>query len=154
MAIKGFRHSGIVVKDMEKSMQFYCKMLNHKVIVDFIEEGKYFEDLIGISNARARVVKAGLPDKTFVELIQFLNIDYYEKSFLGFNFRGCNHICFNDDDIETTYSSLVENGVNFITPPLASEFDPVKTCFCRDPDGTLVQFVEVTDVENIQPGLE
>ncbi len=154
MTIKGFRHSGIVVKDMNKSMEFYCGMLNHQVIVDFIEEGQYFENLIGISEARARVVKAGLPDKTFVELIQFLNIDYFDKEFSGFNLRGCNHICFNDDNIEATYANLVENGVKFITPPLASEFDPVKTCFCYDPDGTLVQFVEITDTTSIQPGLD
>ena len=154
MAIKGFRHSGIVVKDMEKSMHFYCEMLNHEVIVDFIEKGNYFENLIGLSKAEARVVKAGLPDKTFVELIQFLNIDFHDKNFRGFNIRGCNHICFNDDDIEGTYNNLLNQGISFITPPLASEFDPVKTCFCYDPDGTLVQFVEVTDTENIQPGLE
>lgn len=154
MTVKGFRHSGIVVKSMEKSMKFYCDLLNHKVIVDFIEEGKYFENLIGIADARARVVKAGLPDKTFVELIEFLNVDIFDKNFSGFNFRGCNHICFNDDDIETTHNNLVKEGVVFITPPLASEFDPVKTCFCYDPDGTLVQFVEITDSQNIQPGLD
>ena len=154
MAIKGFRHSGIVVKNMEKSIELYCGMLNHNEIVAFIEEGKYFENLIGIPDARARVVKAGLPDKTFVELIEFLNIDFFEKDFSGFNFRGCNHICFNDDDIEGTHTNLIKKGIKFITPPLASEFDPVKTCFCYDPDGTLVQFVEITDSEKIQPGLD
>ena len=154
MTITSFRHSGIVVKNMEDSMNFYCDLLGHKVIVDFTEEGKYFDDLIGMNEAKARVVKAGLPDKTFVELIQFLNHDYYQKEFTGFNFRGVNHICFTDDDIEDTHSRLVENGIKFITRPLASDFDPVKTCFCYDPDGTLVQFVEITDKSTIQPGLD
>jgi len=37
---------------------------------------------------------------------------------------------------------------------LASDFDPVKSCFCYDPGRTLVQFVEVTDPDLIRDGLK
>jgi hypothetical protein len=40
---------------------------------------------------------------------------------------------------------MTARGVKFVTPPLQSDFDPVKTCFCYDPDNTLVQFVQILD---------
>ena len=43
--LKSFRHPGIVVKDMESAIRFYCDYLGHKVIVDFIEKGDYFNKL-------------------------------------------------------------------------------------------------------------
>ena len=37
--ISSFRHAGVVVKDMEAAIRFYCDYLEHEVIVDFIEKG-------------------------------------------------------------------------------------------------------------------
>jgi hypothetical protein len=122
--ISSFRHVGVVVKDMESAMRFYCDYLEHEVIVDFIEKGDYFNRLIGLVETEARVVKVHSPDGIYLELIEFLN------------------------------HPVVDRGVEFISPPLASDFDPVKTCFCYDPDRTLVQFVEVTDPDLIRDGLK
>ena len=38
--------------------------------------------------------------------------------------------------------SLKRNKVKFFSPPLASDYDNVKTCFCYDPDFNLVQLVQ------------
>lgn len=141
--VSKYRHAGIIVRDMEKSIGFYCGLLGHKILVDFTEKGDYFSSLIGLERAEARVVKAHAPDGTFVELIQFKTHDAIEPSTAEFNARGCNHICFTVDDIEALYESMVGHGVRFITRPLQSDFDPVKTCFCYDPDDALVQFVQI-----------
>jgi len=71
--ISSFRHVGVVVKDMESAMRFYCDYLEHEVIVDFIEKGDYFNRLIGLVETEARVVKVHSPDGIYLELIEFLN---------------------------------------------------------------------------------
>ena len=40
------------------------------------------------------------------------------------------------------YKKLKNKGVKFFSKPLNSIYDPVKTCFCYDPDYNLIQFVE------------
>jgi len=152
--ISSYRHVGIVVKSMELAMRFYCDYLEHKVIVDFIEKGSYFNRLIGLEEAEARVVKAHSPDGRYLELIEFLNYPVGNGHQDSFASIGCNHICFTVTNIDDLYAKLVDRGVDFISPPLASDFDPVKTCFCYDPDRTLVQFVEVTDSKSILDGLK
>ena len=41
-----YRHTGIVVRNIQKSRRFYCDLLNLKIIQNFIEEGEYFNKLI------------------------------------------------------------------------------------------------------------
>lgn len=139
---------------MEKSINFYCNLLEHKIIVDFIEKGDYFSQIIGLENSEARVVKASAPDGVYVELIQFLTHSSIKPINNEFNIKGRAHICYTVESIEQIYKHLVSNNIKFISPPLESPFDPVKTCFCYDPDNTLIQFVEVTDSSSIRKGLK
>ena len=62
-----------------------------------------------------------------------------------FNVIGCNHIALTVTDIDNIFEDLKKAGVTFISEPLSSTYDPVKTTFCYDPDNTLVQFVEIFD---------
>ena len=55
---------------------------------------------------------------------------------------GIMHLCFTVKKIDNLYKKLKKNKVKFLSPPLKSEFDPVRTFFCYDPDFHLVQFVE------------
>ena len=77
-------------------------------------------------------------------MIQFTTHKAIPPATTNFNAIGCNHVCFTVDDIESLYNRMSSRGVKFVTRPLQSDFDPVKTCFCYDPDGTLIQFVEIT----------
>ena len=44
--ITNYRHTGLVVKNLQRSKKFYCKLLNFKVIQNIIDEGDYFNKLI------------------------------------------------------------------------------------------------------------
>ena len=55
------------------------------------------------------------------------------------------HICFTVKNIEKFFNKLKKNNIKFISPPLKSDFDPVKTCFFFDPDNNYVQIVEDTE---------
>ena len=141
--IKKYRHTGIIVNDISKSRKFYCNLLNLKIIQNFVEEGDYFNKLIKEKKLRAKVIKAISPDKVYVELIEFINAKKNKiKTPKRFYSVGAMHLCFTVKGIDNLYKKLKKNNVKFLSPPLKSDFDPVKTCFCYDPDYNLVQFVE------------
>ena len=79
------RHVGLIVKNLAKSKKFYGKMLGLKLKKELYEHGKYFNTLIGLKNSQAKVVKINLPDKTYIELIEFIkpksSIKKYGKLF-------------------------------------------------------------------------
>ncbi len=148
--ITKFRHVGIAVTDMQRSLKFYRDLLGFSIVVDEIEEGEYFNRLIGIQNARGHVVKLSAPDGTILELFQFFSHPLAKPPVHAFNIMGCNHIAYTVNDINQLYEKLIRNGVTFLSEPLSSTYDPVKTMFCYDPDKTLVQFVEILDSESIR----
>ncbi len=141
--ITNYRHTGLVVQNLEKSKNFYCKLLNFKIIQNIIEEGDYFNKLINEKNLVAKVIKAKLPDNIVLELLEFKNAKKRKiKKPRRYYPVGTMHICVTVKNIIKVYKKLKKNKVKFFSPPLASEYDPVKTCFCYDPDFNLVQFVE------------
>jgi catechol 2,3-dioxygenase-like lactoylglutathione lyase family enzyme len=152
--ITKFRHPGIVVEDMERSLRFYRDALGFSIVVDEIEKGEYLSRLIGLNDAIERVVKVAVQDGTVIELMEMLSPLAQMPSTYDFNVIGCNHIAFTVTDIEQIYTNLKSVGVEFISEPLSSPYDPVKTMFCYDPDKTLVQFVEIFDETTMRKGLE
>ena len=141
--ITHYRHTGLVVKNIKKSKNFYCNILNLRIIQNFIEEGDYFNNLIGEKNKRAKVIKAISSDFIYLELIEFINSKKAKrKKPENYTKIGAIHICFTVKNIENLYKKLKKNKVLCISKPLASDFDDVKTFFCYDPDYNLVQLVE------------
>jgi len=141
--ITNYRHTGLVVKNLERSRKFYCKLLNFKVIQNIIEEGDYFNKLINEKGLRAKVIKARLPDNVVLELLEFINLKKTSiKKPRRYYPVGTIHMCFTVKNINKVYKRLKKDRIKFFSPPLASDYDNVKTCFCYDPDFNLVQLVE------------
>ena len=141
--ITNYRHTGLVVKNLQRSIKFYCQLLNFKVIQNIIEEGEYFNKLINEKKLRAKVIKARLQDNVVLELLEFINAKKKSiKKPRRYYPVGTIHMCFTVKNIEQVYKKLKRNKVKFLSPPLASDYDNIKTCFCYDPDFNLVQFVE------------
>ena len=141
--ITNYRHTGLVVKNLQRSRKFYCQLLNFKVIQNIIEEGDYFNKLINEKKLRAKVIKARLQDNVVLELLEFINAKKKSiKKPRRYYPVGTMHLCFTVKNIEQVYKKLKRNKVKFLSPPLASDYDNIKTCFCYDPDFNLVQFVE------------
>ena len=141
--ITSYRHTGIIVRNINKSKRFYCNLLNLKVIQNFIEDGDYFNKLINGKNLKAKIIKAVSADNVYVELIEFINAKKIKiKKPKKYTKVGEIHLCFTVKKIDQLYKKLKKNGIKFLSPPLKSVFDPVKTCFCYDPDFNLIQFVE------------
>jgi len=141
MIIK-FRHTGIIVSDINKSTNFYSKILGLKINERLDEQGEYFNSLTDLKKQKAKVSKIILPDKTVIELIQFIPRSKKKQIKHKFNKIKQMHICFTVKNIDNYYKNLKKKKIKFVSKPLKSDFDPVKTCFFYDPDFNLVQIVE------------
>ena len=124
------RHVGIIVGDLKISTKFYTKFLVLKLKKKLIEKGEYFNKLIGYKRRVAKVVKIDLPDKTYIELIEFTDPKKIRKNKIEkFDKIKQMHICFTVKKIDFYFKRLKKLKVRFVSPPLKSDFDPLKTCF-------------------------
>ena len=55
-------HTGFVVKNMEKSLAFYCGLLGFVEERNWIREGDYISGITGLKGERLHVVYLGIGD--------------------------------------------------------------------------------------------
>ena len=105
--ITNYRHTGLVVKNLQRSIKFYCQLLNFKVIQNIIEEGDYFNKLINEKKLRAKVIKARLQDNVVLELLEFINAKKKSiKKPRRYYPVGTMHLCFTVKNIEQVYKKI------------------------------------------------
>ena len=142
--MKAVRHFGIVVRDLQGSLHFYRDLLGLKVVKAMDETGEFIDLLLSLKDARVTTIKMSADNgPTLVEILAFNSHSRdpcgdYEA------FRvGPSHIAFTVDDLDAVYHHLLNAEVHFNAPPQLSPDGSAKVTFCRDPDGTLVELVEV-----------
>ena len=67
------RHTGIVVTDIEKSIQFYNRYFGFEVRKDMVESGKYIDNFCSLDNVKVRTVKMALENGDMIELLDFVS---------------------------------------------------------------------------------
>lgn len=148
--LKGFHHMGIVVEDMARSLGFYEKVLGGTIGLDLMMDLPQFGAGVGIPGAKARIVFLQIPGLSpQVELIQYISPagkqtagDFSPTAF------GTTHLAFLVGDIEQVYRDLNQKGVRFTSKPSAFPAEHpllggVKFCYFRDPDGAVLELIEV-----------
>ena len=140
--IKGIRHTGIVVTDMDKALKFYRDLLGLKIVKDSKAEGEYIDNILGISAVRLRMVKLTTADGSIVELLQYLSHPGKAPDNPQICDIGCSHLAFTVDDIDREYERLSQGGVGFNSPPCTSPDGYARVAFCHDPDGASIELVE------------
>ena len=141
-----FRHIGIVVKNLERSQKFYKKYFNFKVKRKMKEGGKFLETLLGAKKIKAKTTKMSDSTKEVcLELLYF----YKNKNFKQ-NKRipsvwdfGPTHFAITVKNLDKKYTLMRKNKIKFINKPIISVDGKAKVAFCKDPDGVLLELVEL-----------
>ena len=68
--ITAFRHTGIVVSEMDTALKFYKDMLELELVVDTVEESEHIDKILGLSSVRLRIVKLSIGNGILLELLQ------------------------------------------------------------------------------------
>ena len=122
-------------------------MLGLKIVRDMNEKGDYLDNMLSLKDANVRTVKLGLSNQnTLVELLEFHS--HADKEIRNFYTIGASHIAFTVENIEKLYEKLSNENIKFNAPPQKSPDGLVKVTFCKDPDGTPIELVEMLDADN------
>jgi len=121
--IKTLGHICIHSNDLERSRNFYCGALGLKPHFDFLKDGELFGFYLQVAPGH------------FIEVF---------KADPAAEIRGqrIHHFCLEVDDIDALRDLLVKHGVE-VTPKRLG-CDQSWQCWCKDPDGTEVEFQQYT----------
>ena len=132
------RHSGIVVRDLKESLDFY-RYLGFRTVNDDVETGEFIDNILGFEKCEVRTVKMICDGKQMIELLEYRNPESPDFTKL-INSIGCSHLALTVDNLELLYENLIKKGVDFVNPPCSNE--KVKVAFCIDPNDVYLELVE------------
>lgn len=124
-----FLHTMIRVKDVERSLDFYTRLLGMRVLrnMDF-EGGRFTNIFVGYGDENSNAV---------IELTH--NWDQEEPYTHG---SGFGHLAVGVPDIYATCEALEAEGVNIPRPPGPMKHGTTVIAFIEDPDGYKIELVE------------
>tara|TARA_B100001123_G_C14932263_1_gene876235 strand:+ start:197 stop:628 length:432 start_codon:yes stop_codon:yes gene_type:complete len=138
-----FRHIGIAVKNIEDSLFFYKKYFGFKIEKDLIEGGEYLQKFLKIKNIKARTIKLiNKNSNVRLELLKFEKVNQNTHDIQISDF-GLTHFSLTIDDIDNFYSTFIKNNIFCLSEPIISVDKKTKAMFCKDPNGVLIELVEV-----------
>ena len=139
--IEGIRHAGIVVRNLEKTQDFYLK-LGFKIQSKSLEKGPFIESVTGIKDVNIRWIKMNLPDGNLLELIKYNNPVEEKEIFLqDANQLGMSHLAFNIRNIDLFCKNVIKLGGNIVNAPVLTENKQFKVAYCHDVEGNLFEAV-------------
>jgi catechol 2,3-dioxygenase-like lactoylglutathione lyase family enzyme len=141
--IKAVRHAGVVVRDLEKSAEFYCA-LGFFEDDRAIEEGCFIDTVVGLQNTKLEWIKLRALDGYLLELLQYHSHPEKEEiTKQKSNQLGCSHLAFSVDDIDTVCNGIKKIGGSVVNLPALTNDKKVKVAYCHDNEGNLMEIVEV-----------
>jgi methylmalonyl-CoA/ethylmalonyl-CoA epimerase len=130
----GIHHVGINVSNMMTSLAFYRDLLGLSVIwEDRLEGEKGFHAVVLLT-----------PDSaTQLELVSYPENSAISHLNLTDRSLGINHVCFEVHELDKIYGLLQGNGKGVLGPIEDDPANGVKFFYARDPDGTILEFMQV-----------
>ena len=141
--LKSFNHTGFVVRDLDRSVDFYTNVLGMNVARRMEREGEFINQVLGFPNAHIKGAFMDRGEGHQLELIQYIT----PPSGPGGGSRndlGATHLAFNVEDIDATFDQLVSRGALRLNPP--AEVAPGRrVCYMQDPDRNWIELIEDTN---------
>ena len=141
--IASIRHTGIVVNDIDKSLNFWCNTLGFKLIKKMTEQGSEIDLMIGLKNVKVTTAKLSDANGNLLELLKFHShpdIKCWEGKPYS---TGITHIAIKVDDFDETIAKFKELGIKLENKPIISRDKKVKVVYIRCIEGLLIEIVQV-----------
>jgi len=132
-------HFAVTVSDLDRAVAFYRDVLGLDVLSRFSVGGEAFETGVGIDGASADFAHMDAGDAR-IELVAYTP-EGERCAESDLNQPGATHLGLEVDDLDSVYSSLPDD-VEPIAVPQTTE-SGTRIMFVRDPDGTLVELLEL-----------
>ena len=142
--ITGHRHVGLTVSDLPRSLEFYQNVLGLVLLEERQERGGYIDSLTGVKDIVIQWAKVGTVGGGLLFELQYIPTHPEGTRRQFYPTPGINHYCMNVEDLGALYNSLQRKRV----PCSPMQEDPggmVWNFTAKDPDGTILEFVEVCE---------
>lgn len=124
MAVKGFEHVGIQVRDIEKSIEFYQQVAGLQLIDRFLH-----------TDGNMKLAFLGVDGSIIVELIEGYNPDLPAEGKV-------HHVALKVSGIEGEEERLKELGAELIYDDITTLPNGAKYLFFKGPDGEWIEYFE------------
>lgn len=142
--VKNVRHFGIVVGDVDRSVRFYRDLLGLKIVKVAMESGPYIDNILALDHVSVKTVKMAAGEgETLLELLEFVSHPRHFDPGREICSLGPSHLAFTVENVDSLYEQLSLSGVSFNGPPQVSPDGYARVAFCKDPDGSSIELVEV-----------
>ena len=140
------RHIGLVIKNVNKSLYFWCELLGFKIISDQIESGSSLSKILKIKKVKVRTIKIQDNNKNMLELLYFFNTkkNKFGRSLnLKTNHFGFTHLALTVNQIDNLCKLLEKNKIKLNSKPILSKDKKVKMTYIKSPEGVFVELVQI-----------
>lgn len=146
MKISGICHTGVCVRNLEKSIEFYNGILGFKVVdppCDMVtdpEEGKG----LGFEDCTHRICLLEVAPGQCMELMEFGIPQSPIQEPLPMNALGKMHLSLGVDDVQAWVDKFEELGLEVVYKPLPYETDKGTAYWVlvKDPDGIVIELMQ------------
>lgn len=148
--MRGVWHFSFTVGDMDRSVDFYTRVLGLELVHRQEQSNEYTRALVGFPDASLCIAQLRVPgqprgtsshDLELVEYVAPRGTPYGG----GRNRPGAAHLAFAVEDAHAEYDRLRNEGVTFVSPPQAITAGVNAggyTCYFLDPDEITLELVE------------
>lgn len=148
MTLKAVHHTGLIVRDLDRSIYFYHDLLGLPFANEPTPwfEGPDLEVGVGVPGATLRQVCLWVGEVTTLELIEYGNRPAESVRPAPNNHMGAAHVCFRVDDIFAKKAELEAAGVEFYSDVNVVDEGPLegwRWVYFSDPDGLALELIQV-----------
>ena len=144
--LKSFFHSGFIVRDVERAVDFYTNVLGLRVAMRMERQGEFIDQVLGFTGAHIKGAFLDLGEGHQLELIQYLS-PISGVGGVHRNDLGASHVAFYVENLDQFYAEKSQLGLRSINPPAEHRDDSGrllrKVLYAQDPDGNWLEFVEL-----------
>jgi catechol 2,3-dioxygenase-like lactoylglutathione lyase family enzyme len=144
-------HFSFTVRDIERSVDWYTRVLGLELVHRQRQENEYTCKLVGIPGAILEVAQFAVPgvpparSTHMLELVEYIEPPGRDLGELATNSVGCAHLALMVDDIHERYARMGAQGVSFRNPPVAITAGANEggfACYFWDPDGITLELLQ------------
>ncbi|HEX8939822.1 MAG TPA: VOC family protein [Candidatus Limnocylindrales bacterium] len=149
MAIKRMDNVGIVVDDLEATVEFF-RELGLELVGRGMVEGEWAGRVTGLGDQRVEVAMMRTPDgHGQLELSRFLAPPVVaDHRMAPVNALGYLRVMFAVDDIDDTVARAIEHGAELVSSEIVQYENAYRLCYIRGPGGLLIGIAQEMHAAN------
>ena len=144
-------HTGIVVRDLDAQIDFYTRVLGLRLVTRFRRRGAYIDTLVGLEGVELEAAILASEERgDAIELLKYHSHPDHSPARPS-NALYCSHVMFEVDDVGRAVEELRRARATPISEPALTPGGEKLVIYCRDPEGTLLEFAQVVDRDRQYP---